>query len=853
MGAFKRWQLVTTVSLGMAAVGCFSNTSSGGNSSAGGSSSHGAPTPLPGTKVAAVATLLQATDCGDLLGRIRTDITAKIDAQAVLLKKGEQYAQYAGNVYAVRGGVADSAGPSSFNASSGAPSSSGAAGGTGSVPASSGNGASAGTGGATTTGTGGATKDTGGGAPTGHSDTNTQIKGVDEADIVKTDEKGEHIYLIHGNTLFALKSWPPASTQIQSSQVIEGTANEMFVASGKAVVFSTLWNQGDIVPLKQTGAQTLGYQGGGGFGDYYYQPYYYGAPFTKITTLDVTGSTPKVERELYIEGNYLSSRRHGNTVRTVVQGGFHTPPVFQAYIEYKDPWGKAYPQAEIDAQVDDWRDRLVTAIDKTQISDWVPVDHERINGHIVDAMPRCVDFYAPPPALTAYGLTNVVSFDLTDPKSALGGAIVLGNADTVYANDSTLVLAQQDWRYETHFLQREQTTLHVFDLTDTKTTYKASGFAPGHVLNQFSIDELAGSVRIATTQNIWQDWVTILPLNSDVKDVPMADTRMHTDNRVLTLAADGDTLKRTGITPPLGVDGEQIKSARFVDERGYVTTARQTDPLSVIDLADPKNPKVLGELDIPGFSDYMHPLDAGHLLTIGRNTDPTTGRDIGLFLQIFDVSDGAHPMKTFSFDYSPNGWSQANSNHKAFTYWVPNGQTDGLLAIPYVQYGAGFMSSLDVFRVSTSKIVKLGSIDHTTLFSSGCYDMYGNQSPYYYQNYYCQQPEVRRGLFIQDKTDTYVYSISYAGVLVNSLADLMQNLAMVALPSPDNADHRENPVLGTSGGGSAPSMGTGGATGTSSGSAGVGAIPNPKPLPAADGGMAPTPPAADAGVAGSGG
>ncbi|HEX7478576.1 MAG TPA: beta-propeller domain-containing protein [Polyangiales bacterium] len=850
MGALKGWRLAVTVSLGMAAFGCYSGGSGTGGSS-GSAGSKTKPTELPGVKVAAVATLLQASDCGDLLGRIRADVVAKIDAQATLLKKGEQYASYAGNVYATHGLALPS------SAAAGDFANAGAAGSSAGAPSSqpTGTGASAGnTLGGSTTGTkSGATS-----APTGHSDTNTQIKGVDEADIVKTDDTAEHIYLIHGNTLFTLSSWPAASTKIDGSSAVEGQASEMFIASGKAVVFSTIYNQGDIVPYKSQGGNTLGYANGDSFGDYYYQPYYSGAPFTKITTFNVTGSTPKVERELYIEGNYVSARRHGNTVRAVVQGGFHTPPVFQAYIEYKDPWGNAYAQEEIDTQVDDWRNRLVAAIDKTDIKDWVPVDHERKNGTIVDAMPRCVDFYAPPPALTAYGLTNIVSFDLTNPKSDLGGAIILGNSDTVFANDSVLVLAQRDWRYQTHFLEREQTTLHLFKLTDTKTTYNASGFALGHVLNQFSIDELAGTLRVATTQNIWQDFVEIMPLKSDLGIVPMAETRKQTDNRVVTLQPQGEELLRVGITPPLGVDGEQIKSARFLGDKGYVTTARQTDPLSVIDLSDPKKPSVLGELDIPGFSDYMHPLDARHLLTIGRNTDPMTGRDIGLALQIFDVSDPTHPTKAHSADYAPNGWSEANSNHKAFTYWVPDGQTDGLLAFPYVQYGAGFQSTLEVYRVSATKgFTHLGSIAHTPFFG-GCYDQFGNQSPQYYQYYYCQQPEVRRGLFIEGKPDTYVYSISYAGVLVNSLSDLTTALAQVPLPAPDYNEHREGTPMLADGG--AP-VGTTGTTSGSGGAAGgisttpvadAGVPIDTKPLPAADGGMAPSP-APDAGVAGSGG
>jgi hypothetical protein len=326
----------------------------------------------------------------------------------------------------------------------------------------------------------------------------------------------------------------------------------------------------------------------------------------------------------------------------------------------------------------------------------------------------------------------------------------------------------------------------------------------------------------------------------------MAATRSMTDNRVITLAPDGETLARIGISAPLGEDGEQIKSARFVGERGYVTTFRQTDPLTVLDLSNVKAPTVLGELHIPGFSEYMHPLDDDHLVTIGRNTD-LNGRDIGLLLQIFDVSDALSPKQAFKVEFAPGGWSEASGNHKAFTFWVPEGETDGLLAFPYTGYVNSFVSNLQIFSVSATKGFKaLGAVDHTPLFSQ-CYDTSGFMTPEYYAYPYCQQPEVRRGIFVEDDANKYVYSFSYGGVVVSSLDDLSGTLAEEPLPPPDYDEHRsgvmlvdgDKPTDGVGTGGGTGGVGGSSTPGPMTGTAGVGS-PDPAP-PAADGGMAMAP------------
>jgi hypothetical protein len=786
--------------------GCVSG-GDGTQSDDGDGSGNGNRPRTPGQFVAAnaMARLTRADSCEDLLAHIQNDISAKIELRAEAMRDADA-AQNAGGGAIGRGpiatpGVAPPAfgNPSAPSGDLGTPSMGGAAGTGGSAippapspmtPANSGG---------ETTGTPGT--GTGNLGPTDHSNTNVQVEGVDEADIVKTD--GSRIYLLHGNELFVLNSWPADAMEVAGRIDVEGRAVEMFVDDGVAAVFSLVYDQGDLVE------QRAAVDGAG-----IAAPYYYGSPFTKITLIDTSGAQPVVQRQLLIEGNYLSSRLHGTTVRAVIQGGFRNPPLYSAYIEYQDPWGRPYSQQEIDIQVEAWRDRMIAAVEETTLSDWLPIEREIKGGALTEPDRRCTDFYAPSPGLTDYGLTNIVSFDIQDPESQLGGAIVLGSADEVYSNESVLLLAHRDWRWDQGLIERERTVLHQFALDGVGTTYTASGFVPGHIVDQFSIDERAGVVRIASSIRLAQNFVAPVPAIADAAaeqddaNGVFTLSRRTTDNRVIALkVVDGDALKPVGASEPLGHDGETIFSTRFIGDRGYVVTFRQRDPLIVLDLADPEQPTVLGEAVIPGFSDYMHPLDDDHLVTIGRDVDAQTGQDLGLMLQIFDVSDAANPRRTHGYRFSENGYSEANVNHKAFTFHRPQGSESALLAFPYVNHGyPAFSSSLEVFAVSADAgFDKLGAIDHTGLIQNLCgtYTDPGFAMPVIYQ---CVQSEVRRGLFIFGDEGDFVYSISNAGVLAHDMADLVTAVATVSLPMPDYSENRTffGPTGGAVMGGAVP-------------------------------------------------
>ena len=235
---------------------------------------------------------------------------------------------------------------------------------------------------------------------------------------------------------------------------------------------------------------------------------------------------------------------------------------------------------------------------------------------------------------------------------------------------------------------------------------------------------------------------------------------------------DDGELALLGTTPAMA-EGERIFSARFIGDLGYVVTFRQVDPLFAIDLGDPAAPKVLGELKIPGFSDYMHPLGDDHLLTIGRDIDEETLVDRGTALQIFDVSDPTDPKQKFKALVG-QGFSEANHNHKAFNFY----REHGILAFPFVSYEGALSSTLELWNVSIDAgLSRRGSVDHSALVLEDC----GGSIPPIdgplvadaFHQHCGYLPQVLRGVFIDD----YVYSISHGGVLVHDVGDLATPVA----------------------------------------------------------------------------
>ncbi len=684
----------------------------------GGASSEGEESegPLVSAKGAA---LHKAEGCDDLLAQIQADAVAKLD-DVIATYQDNRY-QYYG--YPTRGGGLDAEEPAVSGTTTGSRGDVGdTTGGTSTGSSTGGDGDSNDW--AEDEGQSAGEGDKSGGNPDSYSRTNTQVEDVDEADIVKIGDDGKRIYVVHGSLFKIMDAWPVDEVSESGATQVAGEPFELFVHDGKATVFSRVFPSG--LPGEQDRKNACWYGGG---------------DYTQISVFDVSGAAPVLEREMLFEGDYVSSRRHDDTVRAIVRGGFNGHDVFHPDVEIYDSFGREKSEERIAEDLQDWRDDVVLDIKNTTLEDWLPERFERVDDSWVEMDLQCDGYFIPQPGLVEAGVTQVIALA---PKSQEAPQVtaVLGGSDTVYANASSLYVAHRDYRWNRWAVgDGPRTVLHKFAIEADASPYKASGFIPGTPLNQFALDERDQILRIATTEDDW---------SGDVK------------NKVFTLGEEGQDLKVIDQSDNLGEEGETIYAVRFVEDRGYVVTFRQTDPLYALDLSDPADIRVLGELHVPGFSEYMHPLGDHHLLTIGQDADDD-GRTDGVALQIFDVSDATSPKQAAKYTFGGFSWSEAGYNHKAFTFvkdYFDGG--DDLLLFPLVTYEPDYKSGLEVFRISEGEgFSHLGSIDHAGLINRGCESFTQYQQPCFY--YYGE--EMRRGLQI----DQYVYALSQGGLTVHDV------------------------------------------------------------------------------------
>ena len=229
----------------------------------------------------------------------------------------------------------------------------------------------------------------------------------------------------------------------------------------------------------------------------------------------------------------------------------------------------------------------------------------------------------------------VAAIDINDAKTPATIETLLGSGSMVYMSNNALYVAGQDY----NTIWGTITNISKFTIDGTKIGFAGGGMVDGSILNQFSMDEHNGNFRVATTN--WQQ--------ESKNALYVLDKNLNQIGSVENLAP-----------------GERIFSVRFMGDKGYIVTFRQIDPLFVIDLTNPTSPKVTGELKVPGFSNYLHPLSEDVLLGIGQSVDEMTGRQEGIKLSIFDVSDQGKPKELSSITLGSSGsYAEVLNNHKA--------------------------------------------------------------------------------------------------------------------------------------------------------------------------------------------
>ena len=619
-------------------------------------------------------------------------------------------------------------------------------------------------------------------APSAYTKTNTQVAGVDEADFVKND--GTRILQLVGQKLYATRSWPANTLAVSGSLTVEGYPTQMFLdEKNRVVIFSGVYTKYDGFT---DGGGVLG-GGGGVAADVACGPSfcgYYPSNTTKVTVVDATDiSKLTVVGEYYLPGSYADSRRIGSSVRIVLRDSFRWPAALKWWPDSTsgDLFQKGN-EAKLDAAIETLKadnERLIRA---QGLSQWLPAQKRKLlDGRTIDVPVNCTDYYKSN-APTHLGVATVATLDLdsaaASPTLPITNTSVLGEVGQIYASKSALYIASDHWWWWPKPGQTDYTYLHKFDITDkSRARYVASGGVEGHIVDQFSMDESADAFfRIATTIN------TRVP-DTDPKTNPWG--RIETTNRISVLKESAGALSITGKSEDVA-KGERIYSSRFVGNRGFVVTYRQVDPLYTFDLSNPAAPKRVGELKVPGFSTYIHPLDANNLLTIGVYTpDPSGGavdwRERRLQLSIFDVSDFANPKQKFTqLVGTAYGWSDATYDHKAFNYFPER----KLLAIPFSDYTV--TTSGDPWGSFTSEL-RVYNVDATTGFSLkgtvGLKDVYVSAGSPDFRYYYT--PAVRRSVMATDAGQDYVYAISDAGIRVATGATLSTTLGTVIYPRAD--------------------------------------------------------------------
>jgi len=553
--------------------------------------------------------------------------------------------------------------------------------------------------------------------PSDYSSTNVQEQGVDELDIVKTD--GSHIYVTTGSTLRVARSWPANATAEIASVPIGDWPHGLFLTQDKVLTAALDRINDPLHPNR-------------------------GTWFTKLQVIDVSDpSTPSVERTLDVEGWLIDARRIEDDVYLVVQSWISEPAEVWDVLDDTD---LELPELPDDAT---WEDRLAIAdiargilrpevaaiIADLPVAVLLPHVRDQVTGSSVgDLVPlvECEDVLVDPrsPMLV---FSSVVHVDLgvdDPPGGALTALSIAALTSTLYASGDTLYLVQPGWARTWMWNDRPEltTNIHAFDLNpdgEHPVSYAAVGEVPGFTFDQFALSQYDGHLRVATQDDGW--WTG------------------DAGSRVTVLARDNGALSQVGSLSGIA-PGEQLYAVRFVGEVGYAVTFERIDPLFTIDLSVPTAPEILGELEVTGFSTYLHPVAGDQLLAMGLEIDPFSNTIEGLAVSWFDVSNLEAPTLFDRLVFDDNGWSwsEALHDHHAITYHRD------VLSFPRYRWSGhqSYETSLAVVdAVPGQPLVHLGDVRHDDLGSPNLTN------------------RVRRSVVIED----WLYSISDAGIKVTPL------------------------------------------------------------------------------------
>jgi len=586
-------------------------------------------------------------------------------------------------------------------------------------------------------------------AESSYSTTNVQVQGIDEGDIIKTD--GEYIYTSSGNTVYIVKAG--AESEIVSTIKLDNQISGLFLNGDKLAVYGNLgdneyYEEHDLSPR-------IG--------------------LTFFTIYDISNrANPSEEKMFAFEGRFFESRMTDDDVYfvTITSPGYRampTPYIIEGNNIRNMPVNDIFfaPSLFSNPQL-----ATVHAINinsnKLTDSTSVTVEYDQNLYMSFDNL-----FVTYSRSINTWQLRQTIMIELLQNKLTTSDKMLVQkikatDSDVLSPGEKQSRISNIMNSYYYYLPEHEQksldekidqrlkaeldsydhlefTIIHRLSIDEGQVKVKADGKVPGRVLNQFSMDEYDGVFRIATT--VGQQWQWFRTIE--------APERALSQNMIYTLDENLNVLDSIeGLA-----EGERIFSARFIADKLYLVTFRQVDPFFVIDLSDPNNIEQLGELKIPGFSRYLHPYDENTIIGIGRDATEM-GRQQGLKISLFDVTDVANPRELVSF-VAEQKWSgsTAEYEHKAFLF----DREKELLVIPAYSYSQDdSYNGAWVFHIDREDITLRGIIDH------------GSGSRYY-------RALVERSLYIDD----LLYTKSPDLLRVNSLDDLSA-IARVTLAAQDD-------------------------------------------------------------------
>lgn len=572
------------------------------------------------------------------------------------------------------------------------------------------------------------------------SGTNIQVAGVDEADFLKTD--GKYAYIISGNKLTIINAYPPEEAEIVSKtglDIPEGqTLQNMFLNGDRLVIFYQEYGEQTVIP------------------EYGYAPTNVYAPSTHALVVDVSDrENPSVLKNYEVGGEYSNSRMLGSKIFLLTSSG----------VDYDNPVIPSVRESSTIVSAPDvyyfgnpeqsYTFNTVTAIDLESLGDandsgllsktfmigsgtTVYVSENNIYMAYQQNLPyeylqtsnRDKFFKVIVPLLPNNVQSQIKSIeengslDSTEKWNRVS-ALLQDTYDSLSQSEQAQLFSKMQREIAEHesaiAKESQKTLVHKISIRgDSILKYVAKGEVSGRLLNQFSMDEHDGRFRIATTSEY------------------STPQRFVMHNNVYTLDNGMSIVGRLeGIAPD-----ESIYAARFMGDRLYLVTFRQTDPFFVIDLSGDE-PEVLGKLKLPGFSNYLHPYDKDHIIGIGKETSDNGAQVLGVKIALFDVSDVSRPEAVDTFMIGgPQTESEALNDHKALLfdkerdilsipifspeqYYYPN--ESGMGAEPYNE--PRMWNGFYVLGIDDEKQFELkGLIEHETNY------YYGSHSRSFYIN-----------------------------------------------------------------------------------------------------------------------